>query len=215
VQAFRCRTPTPAALSGLFRTLEFRQLQQALPQTAERRPKDYRAILDTAELAALVERLQSGGIFAVDTETTSPDPMRAELVGLSFSTEADRAVYIPAATATSELRSNSTAPSFWTSCGGSWRIRRRARIGQNIKYDAIVPGPARGESCRAWCSTPCWPPYLLDPAKRAHNLDQIALDFLGLQDHSLRGAGRQAQGRGHDLPRFAGGGGAYALKTPM
>jgi DNA polymerase-1 len=176
-QALRLEGPDTRALSALFRALEFRQLQQALPQVAERRSKDYRAILETAELAALVERLQSCGIFAVDTETTSPDPMRAELVGLSFSAEADRAVYIP--------------------CGhrylGAPRQLDRAfvleqlrpvlenpearKVGQNIKYDQIVLA-RHGVKLQGVLFDTMLASYLLDPAKRAHSLDQIALDFL-------------------------------------
>jgi DNA polymerase-1 len=177
VQALQVKDPDTRALSSLFRTLEFRQLQQALPQTAERRPKDYRAILEPAELAALVERLQSAGIFAIDTETTSPDPMRAELVGLSFSTEADRAVYIPCghrylgaphqldrAFVLDQLRLVLENPA-------------ARKVGQNIKYDGIVLA-RHGVKLQGVVFDTMLASYLLDPAKRAHNLDQIALDFL-------------------------------------
>ena len=34
-------------------------------------------------------------LFALDTETTSQDPMRADLVGFSFALEPDEAFYIP------------------------------------------------------------------------------------------------------------------------
>jgi len=177
VQALQVQDPDIRALSGLFRKLEFRQLQQALPQTAERRPKDYRAILETAELSALVEQLQSGGIFAIDTETTSPDPMRAELVGLSFSTESDRAVYIPCghrylgaprqldrAVVLNQLRPVLEDPA-------------ARKVGQNIKYDGIVLA-RHGVKLQGVVFDTMLASYLLDPAKRAHNLDQIALDFL-------------------------------------
>jgi DNA polymerase-1 len=177
VQALQVQDPDTRALSDLFRKLEFRQLQQELPQTAERRPKDYRAILDGAGLAALVARLQADGVLAIDTETTSQDPMRAELVGLSFSTESDRAVYIP--------------------CGhrylGAPRQLDRAfvldqlrpvlenpaarKVGQNIKYDAIVLA-RHGVQLQGVVFDTMLASYLLDPGKRAHNLDQIALDVL-------------------------------------
>jgi DNA polymerase-1 len=177
VQDLQVQDPDARALSGLFRKLEFRQLQQALPQTTERRPKDYRAIFETAELEALVERLQSTGIFAIDTETTSQDPMRAELVGLSFSTESDRAVYIPCghrylgapqqldrAFVLNQLRPVLEDPA-------------ARKVGQNIKYDGIVLA-RHGVKLQGLVFDTMLASYLLDPAKRAHNLDQIALDFL-------------------------------------
>jgi len=53
-------------------------------------------IVDTEEkLAAMLEALQEAGSFAFDTETTSMDPMRADLVGLSFAVAAGRGWYVP------------------------------------------------------------------------------------------------------------------------
>jgi DNA polymerase-1 len=177
VTALHVQAPDIPALSGLFRSLEFRQLQQTLPASVERRPKDYGAVLDTADLAALVERLPSAGMLAIDTETTSPDPMRAELVGLSFATEAHRAVYIPCghrylgaprqldrAFVLDQLRPVLENP----------EVRK---VGQNIKYDGIVLA-RHGVNLQGVVFDTMLASYLLDPAKRAHNLDQIALDFL-------------------------------------
>jgi DNA polymerase-1 len=176
-QSLAVQPPDARALAGLFRELEFRQLQHALPQTGARRAKDYRSILDAAGLAALMERLRSAGIFALDTETTSPDPMRARLVGLSFATEADRAVYIPCghrylgappqlepAFVLEQLRPILEDPA----------IRK---IGQNIKYDWLMLARS-GIWLQGVTFDTMLASYLLDPSKRAHNLDQIALDFL-------------------------------------
>jgi DNA polymerase-1 len=177
VQTLAVQAPDSQALAGLFRTLEFRQLQQSLPQTGERRAKDYRPVLDAAELASLVERLRSAGVFAIDTETTSADPMRAQLVGLSFAAEADRAVYIPCghrylgappqlerAFILEQLRPILEDP----------EIRK---VGQNIKYDWMVLA-RHGIRLQGVAFDTMLASYLLDPSKRAHNLDQIALDFL-------------------------------------
>ena len=42
-----------------------------------------------------LERLQSAELVALDTETTSIDAMRAELIGLSFSVTPGEAAYVP------------------------------------------------------------------------------------------------------------------------
>jgi DNA polymerase-1 len=176
-QSLALQPPDTRALAGLFRMLEFRQLQQSLPQTAERRAKDYRPILDAAELAALPERLRAAGVFALDTETTSPDPMRARLVGLSFAVEADRAVYIPCG-----HRYLGAPPQLEL---GSVLDRLRPiledpgirKVGQNIKYDWLVL-TRNGIRLQGVAFDTMLASYLLDPSKRAHNLDQIALDYL-------------------------------------
>ena len=53
--------------------------------------------MDPGELALLIERLRAAGVFAIDTETTSLDPMSCELVGVSLSLGPGRACYIPLA----------------------------------------------------------------------------------------------------------------------
>ena len=53
-------------------------------------------IIDDVEaLQDLVQRLRRAGAFALDTETTSDDPWRAELVGMSYSMMPGEAYYIP------------------------------------------------------------------------------------------------------------------------
>ena len=56
---------------------------------------NYITVQTAAQLAEMVAALQAAGGFAFDTETTDTDPMRAELVGLSFATEPGRAWYVP------------------------------------------------------------------------------------------------------------------------
>ena len=67
-------------------------LPSAEPETAER---DYRLVNTAGALEALVSGLRAAGSFAFDTETTSLDPMRANLVGLSFSIKPGLAWYVP------------------------------------------------------------------------------------------------------------------------
>ena len=82
---FRFKEPDNTRLASLFKMLEFRQLQQAFPKKTDLSKKRYITVLDKKALSDLVGRLKTSDMFAVDTETTSKDPMQAELVGLSFS----------------------------------------------------------------------------------------------------------------------------------
>jgi DNA polymerase-1 len=55
----------------------------------------YETVFDPDKLEALFDEARWSGILAFDTETTSLDPMRAELVGFSFALEPGRAYYVP------------------------------------------------------------------------------------------------------------------------
>ncbi len=63
------------------------------PEGAEQ--VDYRTITTLKDLKEMVKSISTPNGFAFDTETTGTDPMRAELVGLSFSNEAGLAWYVP------------------------------------------------------------------------------------------------------------------------
>ncbi|MCE2462745.1 MAG: DNA polymerase I, partial [Dehalococcoidia bacterium] len=56
---------------------------------------DYHQVDSREKLDNMLKELSSAGSFSFDTETTSTDPMLADLVGLSFSTTPGRAWYVP------------------------------------------------------------------------------------------------------------------------
>jgi DNA polymerase-1 len=56
---------------------------------------DYEIILTESQLDVWLEKLRSAELVCVDTETTSLDPMLAQIVGISFSVEPGKATYIP------------------------------------------------------------------------------------------------------------------------
>ncbi|GEQ98991.1 hypothetical protein JCM17844_26280 [Iodidimonas gelatinilytica] len=64
-------------------------------ETTEIKATNYSIVDQMADLEHWVARIRDTGIVAVDTETTSLDPMRAELVGISLSVKGGEACYIP------------------------------------------------------------------------------------------------------------------------
>ncbi|WP_371155497.1 DNA polymerase I [Jannaschia sp. 2305UL9-9] len=58
-------------------------------------PSAYEIVRDEAALQAWIDRVYAAGEVAVDTETTSLNEMRADLVGISLATEPGVACYIP------------------------------------------------------------------------------------------------------------------------
>jgi DNA polymerase-1 len=175
---FKVTAPKRDKLAELFKQLEFRQLQQAFPEQADLSHKDYQAVMTLADLEKLISRLESVERFALDTETTSTNPMQAELVGLSFAICAHQAFYIPCAHnylgAPDQLNLNTVLNRLKPVLENP----AIEKIGQNIKYDWMVLS-RYGIDLAGVAFDTMLASYLLDPSKRAHNLDQIALDFLG------------------------------------
>ncbi len=192
--AFAHQSPDQARLADLFQTFEFRQLQQDFAEPAERPEKKYHAVMDAAALDDLLARLTSAGCFALDTETTSQHPMHAKLVGVSVALEPHAAYYIPCG------HSYLGAPAQLARETVLERLRPLledpdvAKIGQNIKYDAIVLA-RHGVDLAGIAHDTMLASYLLNPSKRSHGLDQIALDFLGHKNiayEDVAGKGRHS-----------------------
>ncbi|MEP7028929.1 MAG: DNA polymerase I, partial [Candidatus Eisenbacteria bacterium] len=135
-----------------------------------------RIVTDPAELRALVERLAalpSG--FAIDTETTSEDPLKARLVGVGLSW-GEAPVYLPIAHAGGP---NLPLEAFETAFAPLLADPRVPKIGQHFKYDQLVLRGAglavAGLACDTMVAS-----YLLDP-ETPHNLDFLARTHLGVE----------------------------------
>ena len=191
---FKYRAPDSTVLSGLFKKLEFRQLQQSVIKRADLSKKKYKAVLSIDELSDLVAILEASGLFALDTETTSKDPMAAELVGLSFSVKADEAFYIPCAHEYKNAPKQLKLDEVLNMLKPVLENHKLKKIGQNIKYDWIVL-LRHGINLSGVMFDTMLASYLINPSKRAHNLDQIALDFLDHKTISYKevaGKGKKA-----------------------
>jgi len=175
IDRFNVQEPDKAKLGNLFKAFEFRQLQELFPEAQDLSQKHYRAVVDDKGLDELIRALESADSFALDTETTSQDPMLASLVGMSFSLRPDEALYLPFA--------HDAAPRQLDRKNTLNRLKpvledpNHRKIGQNIKYDWIVLKRS-GVDLAGVCFDTMLASYLLNPSKRAHNLDQIARDFL-------------------------------------
>ncbi len=174
---FEARPPNEAELARLFQELEFRELQQTYQQTAERRATCYAAVLDRESLAALVQRLKAAGRFALDTETTSLNPMRAVLVGISVAVDACEAYYIPCGHRYIGAPAQLSCTEMLEALRPVLEDPAIAKIGQDLKYDIIVLQRHGVRLAGAVFDTMVGS-YLLNPSKRAHSLNQIALDYL-------------------------------------
>ncbi|MBW1956168.1 MAG: DNA polymerase I [Deltaproteobacteria bacterium] len=191
---FRFIGPDPKKLSVLFKELEFKQLLETFSTPEDKSGKDYRLVTDEKNLNTLVARLEKTRRFALDTETTALNPMRAELVGISVAMKDHEGFYIPighlAGTETAQLPQEvvfkALAPIF--------RDSGIEKVGQNIKYDWIVLTRS-GLDLSGVAFDTMVASYLIDPSKRSHGLDQIAMDFLDYRKtpyHEVAGKGKES-----------------------
>lgn len=176
-EPLRVKSPDNGVLADLFKELEFRQLQEAFPRPADLSDKTYRLVLDMAALETMIDTLAAADLFALDTETTSRNPMRAELVGLSFSMTPHEAWYIPCAHHYPEAPPQLKPAKVLQHLKPLLENASIAKIGQNIKYDWTVL-IRQGIHLQGVAFDTMLASYLINPSKRAHNLDQIALDYL-------------------------------------
>ncbi|ETX04708.1 MAG: hypothetical protein ETSY2_27255, partial [Candidatus Entotheonella gemina] len=180
LEALKFEPPDTDALRTLYEELEFKSELQSLGVAAAPEPtveKQYRAIMTRDDLDAEIATLQQADGFAIDTETTSQDPMVAELVGISLAHKPHEAVYIPVA------HRYAGAPPQLGRAEVLERLRplledpRRPKYGQNIKYDLIVL-ERHGVRMRGLAFDTMVAGYLLNPSRRANNLDALAKEYL-------------------------------------
>ncbi|MFO8113588.1 MAG: DNA polymerase I, partial [Desulfosalsimonadaceae bacterium] len=190
--------PDNTRLGVLFKELEFSALQKEFPVTADLSGKTYQSVSDAGALDRLVDALRKAGRFAVDTETTSVTAVRADLVGLSFSIEPGQAFYVPCghrADAGKQLEPAAVI----SALKDLLEDVHTEKIGQNIKYDMTVLSRHGIELAGVVFDTMI-ASYLLNPDKRSHSLEQIALDLL---DHPMISYSDVTVVDGHKVDSFA------------
>ena len=156
--------------------------------------------VDTPELfTAFLAELKRQPRFCVDTETTAIDPLRADLVGLSFSWKPGEAYYLPVRGPADANVLNETDT--LTALQPILRDPQIEKIGQNIKYDMLALGRA-GTPLEGPVTDTMILSYLLESGERNHNLDQLSqrlLDHTMVPITDLIGKGKN-QGRMDQVP---------------
>ena len=133
-------------LEELFHELEFQALinqiksfKSEVPSQNEESEKDYKTLLDLIDIQKFANSIKEGKWLSFDLETTSLDPMSCDIVGFSFATKKNQAIYIPIIYKEKEanlfddhlnLVLNILRPVFENS--------KIPKTGQNIKFDALI-----------------------------------------------------------------------------
>lgn len=196
VTAMPLREPDRAALVHLYETYGFRTWLREITGDPDRIPEqdaraaqpeampaapgevEYETLLDQDALIRWLQQLRAADLVALDTETTSLDPMAARLVGLSVATEAGRAAYIPIA---------HRAPGTPDQLDRDWVLDQlrpwledpdAPKLLHNAKYDAHVFAN-EGVTLRGVHHDTMLQAYVLQSHRRV-NLQDLCIQWLGL-----------------------------------
>ncbi|MBN1947337.1 MAG: DNA polymerase I [Bradymonadales bacterium] len=149
--------------------------------TQDHAGKDYRVITSQRELDQVLQAIARAGEVSLDTETTSTEPMRARLVGISLSYQPHHAVYIPLA-----HRDLAHGDQQLDMRQVLERLRPMvedesiAKIGQHTKYDWLVLAQ-HGLQMNGIRFDTMLASYILNPSRLSHSLDSLAWDHLHYQ----------------------------------
>lgn len=177
IEDLRVGDPDTDALSEIFHELEFRGLWDQFAIRKEAPEKDYRLCLTVEELATLAERIEEKKAVSLDTETTSEDPLEAELVGMSFCLEDHRAYYLPLTHRYLGVPSQVEVSMALEVLKPLLEDEGIKKIGQNIKYDALVLRKL-GIELKGLHFDTMIASYVINPGLRQHNLDYLAQHYL-------------------------------------
>jgi DNA polymerase I len=180
LEGLKAGKPDSRRLHEIFKEMEFFKLLKEFTAEPERRKDDYRLVLEKAAFEKLGDSLQEAGAFALDLESTSREPVKAEIVGISLSHLPHQAFYIPVG---------------HTYAGAPGQLAKREvlealrplledpsirKYGQNIKYDYILLRK-EGIRLRGIGGDTMVASYVLNPSKHRHSLEDLAREHLDRQ----------------------------------
>lgn len=203
LDGFAVREPKPEMLAGFLEKMGFRsilarmQQKQGAPTAAPPAPGSavvapvpvataYELVLTLDALDRWIAAAVEAGTVAIDTETTSLDPLRCHLVGVSLAVEPGRACYIPFRHTTGEAQGSlllggpdeaPRGPALIDHAEGLARLKRLCedpsvlKVGHNLKYDLQVL-KACGIEVAPLDDTMLMS-YVLDGGAHGHGLDEL------------------------------------------
>lgn len=187
--AYQLPEPDQDKLRELFTMLGFTRLIKSQLTAEKVESEGFRLVNSEKALLDVAELLAREDILALDTETTSLDPLTTELVGISLcaGTAAGAAYYLPVGHKNEDsslqpgqlplgLVMNTLAPLLTSD--------RQLKLGHNLKFDyqvlhhhGITLAPPLADTMIA--------SYLLDPSRRSHKLDDLCEEFLARRTTSF------------------------------
>ena len=141
--------------------------------------KVYKTILNIDELKELVKNVQNSDMVSIDLETTSVNPMVAEIVGVSISFKKDEGFYIPVLYL-EKNKNNFGADDLkivLENLKDFLENDKIKKVGQNIKYDTLIFS-RNGINVAGIYFDTMVAASILNPSARSYKLDMLSIEFL-------------------------------------
>ncbi|WP_287879609.1 DNA polymerase I [Aquitalea sp.] len=139
--------------------------------------RHYHTILDEAALQGWLDKLNSGALVSLDTETTSLDQMQARIVGISFALQAGEAAYLPLGHHYAGVPQQLALDEVLARLKPWLEDASKPKCGQNLKYDRHVFAN-HGITLAGVVDDSMLASYVLESHQR-HNMDDLAARHLG------------------------------------
>lgn len=174
------------ALSELFQQFEFSGLMKQLPNfqmdtipLPVESVKDYITVQNIDDLKLFINSIDSSKPLSLDLETTSIDPMLAEIVGFSFSVEKDKGFYIPIKYKDKSENNfgDDDLQIVLALLKPILENEKIVKIGQNIKYDALIL-KRFGIGVSGIGFDTMLAAHLVSPEARSYKIDKLSLEYL-------------------------------------
>lgn len=185
--------PHVEALMALYQELEFKSWLDELIRDTKRQgaplplaedaattqvETHYDTVLEQADFDAWLARLEAAACFAFDTETTSIDAQRAELVGLSFAVAPGQAAYVPLAHSYMGAPTQLALEPVLAALKPLLEDPKKLKVMQHGKYDLNVL-TRYGITIQGIAFDTMLESYVLDATATRHDMDSLALKYLG------------------------------------
>lgn len=136
----------------------------------------YETVLNDAQLDAWIATVNAAALTALDTETTSLEAMRAELVGISLCCEPGRAAYIPLAHRYPDAPQQLSREHVLAKLRPWIEDASKPKLGQHLKYDSHV-FENYGIRVQGIVHDTLLESYVFE-SHRTHDMDSLALRWL-------------------------------------
>ncbi len=152
--------------------------RDAPPDPALAAPGAYELVTTVEQLDGWLVKLRAAALISFDTETTSLDATRADIVGVSFAIEPGHAAYVPLAHDYPGVPAQLDRAATLAALKPILEDPQRPKLGQHIKYDLNVLA-RHGIALAGFAHDSMLESYVWNATATRHDMDTLAAHYLG------------------------------------